>query len=287
MQLCDAVVDLLRLAATDIPADVEKALSAALARESAALPRSTLSVTLENICIARAETRAICQDTGVPIFFVSAPKGTPYIETVETLREAVRRATRAVPLRANAVDPVTGRNTGDGVGDGIPVVYWSESDSDAMRVDLLLKGGGSENIGGSYKLPDPALGAERDLEGVRMAVLDAVVKAQGRGCPPYIVGVGIAGTKDDAAVLAKRQLLRKLPDKNPIDALAHLEASLLEDVNTLSIGPSGLSGETTALGVKVGAHARHPATFFVEVSFGCWAHRRRTLVFREGSARYE
>jgi fumarate hydratase class I len=242
---------------------------------------------MENIRIARAEGRPLCQDTGVPIFFVTAAKGSSCAGMTATLREAVRRATREVPLRANAVDPVTGRNSGDGVGDGLPVVYYSDWDNDCHRIELLLKGGGSENIGGSYKLPDSALAAERDLDGVRLAVLDAVVKAQGRGCPPYVIGVGIAGTKDDAAVLAKRQLLRGIRDRSGDGALAALETELLEDINTLLIGPSGLSGKSTALGVKVGTHARHPATFFVEVSFGCWAHRRRTLTFRNGSALYE
>ena len=269
------------------PRDVEEALSAALARETDPLPRSTLSVTLENIHVARRESRPICQDTGVPVFFVTAARGTSYEGMADILREAVRIATATVPLRANAVDTVTGKNTGDGVGPGIPVIYFTEWQQDYHIIDLLLKGGGSENIGGSYKLPDDSLGAERDLDGVRLAVLDAVWKAQGRGCPPYLVGVGLGGTKDDAAVLAKRQLLRKVPDHNENDRLERFEREVLADINTLSIGPSGLGGASTALALKVGAHARHPATFFVEVCFGCWAHRRWRLKFRNGGSTYE
>ncbi len=287
MDVLHAVVELLKRTATDLPADVEFALRESLHREREPLAVSTLKVTLENIRLARHEGRPICQDTGVPIFFVTAARGTSYEGMVSVLSEAVRIATRELPLRANAVDPVTGINTGDGVGDGIPVVYFTEWQQDYHIIDLLLKGGGSENIGASYKLPDAALAAERDLEGVRRVVLDAVNRAQGRGCPPYIVSVAIAGTKDDAAVLAKRQLLRKLSDHSPNDALAAFEADILDEINSLSIGPAGLSGRTTALAVKAAAHARHPATYFVDVAFGCWAHRRRRIRLRGGEAVYE
>ena len=190
-------------------------------------------------------------------------------------------------MRPNAVDVLTGLNTGDGVGDGVPVVYFQEWQEDYSLIDLVLKGGGSENIGASYKLPDSSLSAQRDINGVRRVVLDAVFRAQGRGCPPYIVAVGVGGTKDDAAVLAKRQLLRKVTDKNEIRQLAGFEARLLDQINQLGIGPAGLSGRATAMAVKVGVHARHPATFFVDVAFGCWAHRRRRLRFRRGEAVYE
>jgi fumarate hydratase class I len=287
MDIVQAVVELLRKAATDLPADVEAALTAAFERETGSLPRSVLSVTLENIRAARAESRPMCQDTGVPIFFVTAARGTSYEGMVLVLGEAVRVATREVPLRANAVDIWTGRNTGDGVGEGVPVVYFTEWQQDYHIIDLLLKGGGSENIGASYKLPDAALGAQRDVDGIRKAVLDAAWRAQGKGCPPYIIGVGIAGLKDDAAVLARRQLLRKITDRAEDDTAVALERRLTDEINSLEIGPAGLSGGTTALAVKVAAHARHPATFFVDVAFGCWAHRRRRLRFREGHAVYE
>lgn len=287
MDILNAVVELLRKAATDLPPDIENALSASLRGETEALPCSTLAVTLDNVRVARAEKRPICQDTGVPIFFVTAARGTSHGGMVEVIREAVRIATRDVPLRANAVDPATGRNSGDGVGEGFPIIYCSEWQQDYHHIQLLLKGGGSENIGALYKLPDGSLGAGRNMPGVRLAVLDAVFKAQGRGCPPYVIGVGVAGTKDDAAVLAKRQLLRKLSDRAGSDTLAVFERDLLREINTLDIGPSGLSGKTTAIGVKVGVHARHPATFFVDVAFGCWAHRRWSLRFREGRATYE
>lgn len=287
MELVDAVVELLRKSATDLPADVEAALLAALSAETTPMARSMLSDYMENIRIARRDGRPICQDTGLPIFFVTAAMGLSYAKVVQTLTEAVGRATREVPLRPNAVDPMTGANTGDGTGEGVPIVYFTQWEESRTVIELLLKGGGSENVGASYKLPDPSLGARRDLDGVRRAVLDAVCNAQGRGCPPYIVAVAVAGTKDDSAVLAKRQLLRRLDDKSPIEALAQLESSLLYEINSLGIGPAGLSGAATALSVKAAVHARHPATFFVEVAFGCWAHRRGRLEFADGKALYE
>ncbi len=287
MEIIEAVTHLLRKAATDLPRDVEGALSGCLESETNPQARSVISVILENIEVSRAEGRPICQDTGVPIFFVTAARGTSYEGMVDILKEAVRRATADVPLRPNAVDTLTGGNTGDGVGDGIPLVYFTEWQENYHIIDLLLKGGGSENIGASYKLPDAALAAERDLDGVRRVVLDALYRAQGRGCPPYIVAVAVAGTKDDAALLAKTQLLRKVHDRHPDKTLARFEADLLADINRLGIGPAGLGGATTALAVKAGVHARHPATFFVDVAFGCWAHRRWRLRLGRKGAVYE
>lgn len=287
MDILDAVVELLRRTATDLPSDVESALKSALPHERDHRAVSTLKATLDNIAIARKEHRPICQDTGVPVFFVTAARGTSYDGMVSVLTEAVKIATHTVPLRANAVDVLTGRNSGDGAGEGIPVVYFTEWLQDYHIIDLLLKGGGSENIGATYKLPDPSINAERDMEGVRRAVLDTVWRAQGKGCPPYVIGVAVGALKDDVAVLAKKQLLRKLSDRAENEAVAAFEKQLLHEINSLEIGPSGLGGHTTAIGVKVGLHARHPATFFVDVSFGCWAHRRRRLRFREGHATYE
>jgi len=287
MQIIEAVSHLLKVAATDLPPDVEAALRKALRTEENPRARSALELVLENCRIARRERRPICQDTGLPIFFVTAPVGSSHQGLVEVLRQGVRRATEEVPLRPNAVDPLTGANTGDGVGDGVPIIYYSQWQQDYTLVELLLKGGGSENVGADYKLPDRSIGAARDLDGVRRAVLDAVFAAQGRGCPPYFVGVGVAGTKDDAAVLAKRQLLRPLDERNERPTAAKLEERLLCEINELGIGPSGLSGATTAFAVKAGFHARHPATFFVHVAFGCWAHRRRRLRFHDGEAVFE
>ncbi|UCC91255.1 MAG: fumarate hydratase, partial [Candidatus Aenigmatarchaeota archaeon] len=153
-----------------------------------------------------------------------------------------------------------------------PVIHFEESDK--FGVELLMKGGGSENVSGIYSLPDPELKADRDIEGVRKCVLDAVMKAQGEGCPPYILGVALGGSLEEVANLSKRQLLRKLDDENDDSELVKFEKELLREINKLGIGPSGLGGKTTALGVKVTKSLRHPASFFVGIAFSCWALRR-------------
>ena len=149
----------------------------------------------------------------------------------------------------------------------------------APVVTLLMKGGGSENMSRQYSLPDAALGAGRDLEGVRRCVLDAVQKAQGYGCAPGILGVCIGGDRACGFEEAKHQLLRSLDDSNADPELARLEKRVLKEANSLGIGPMGLGGKTTLLGVKIGSRPRVPASFFVTVAYLCWAARRQTVKF--------
>lgn len=280
LKLRDGVVELYKKVATSLPPDVEEAVRAASAGEAeGSTAASTLSVISENIRRARETFRPLCQDTGVPVFYVKVPMGLSHIELRQTILEATREATHKVPLRPNAVDVITEKNSGDNTGEGFPIIYLEETSAGTLTIDLMLKGAGSENAGQLYKLPLSELGAPRDLEGVRRCVLDAVQKAQGRGCPPYIVGVGIGATKDQVTKLAKEQLMRKLRDVNKVSELAELERLLLEDINRLGIGPMGLGGRTTALGVKIGVNHRHPASYFVDVSVGCWAMRRGRLIW--------
>jgi fumarate hydratase class I len=196
-----------------------------------------------------------------------------------TIIEATRLATEKVPLRPNAVDSITDKNSGDNTGIGFPVIYMEETRESSLTIDLMLKGAGCENAGQLYKLPVEELKAQRDLEGVRKCVIDTVQKAQGRGCPPYILGVGIGATKDQVTKLAKEQLMRRLNDVNKIEQLAELESRILNEINELGIGPMGLGGRTTALGVKIGVNHRHPASYFVDVSVSCWATRRGRLIW--------
>ena len=280
LKLLDGIVELYKKVAASLPPDVEEALKSALPRESeGSAAVSSLSVILENTKRARETARPICQDTGVPVFYVKVPFGLSQNELKQTILEATREATQKVPLRPNAVDIITDKNSGDNTGEGFPIIYFEETPSGSLIIDLMLKGGGSENAGQTYKLPLEELGAERNLEGVRMCVLDAIQKAQGRGCPPYIVGVGIGAAKDQVARRAKEQLMRKLNDVNKIDELARLEKQLLAEINELGIGTMGLGGRITALGVKVGVNHRHPASYFVDVSLGCWAMRRGRLIW--------
>jgi len=270
------IVGLLRSCATGLPRDVEAALKAAYLRERGT-GREVLGTILENVAAARRLSYPLCQDTGTPIFYVTTPRSYDRLKIGGEITAAVRDATRSIPLRPNAVDPVTGENSGDNTGIGFPVVHFQEWDRKKVRIELMLKGGGSENVTQLYRLPDAGLKAGRDLDGAARCVLDAVNKAQGLGCPPYIIGVGLGGLADESLKLSKRQLMRRLKDKNRDPELAGLEKKLLKDINTLRIGPMGLGGKTTALAVKAGKQHRGPASYFVAVSFMCWACRRGVI----------
>jgi fumarate hydratase class I len=147
---------------------------------------------------------------------------------------------------------------------------------------LMLKGGGCENVGAQYSLPNTKLGADRNLAGIKKVILDAVYQAQGQGCAPGILGIGIGGDRETSYMISKKQFFRKLDDKNPNPDLAALEEEILEKANQLGIGPMGFGGKTTLLGVKADWAHRLPASFFVSVSYMCWAERRRTMKFYDG-----
>ena len=284
----EALFDLVRRTACELPADVEQALRRAHSEEA---PNSTarmiLASFLENMALAGEKQVPLCQDTGMPLFFVHHPPGLSHRAMRRVCEEVVARATREQLLRPNAVDPVTGRNSGTCVGRGTPGVFFEEWDDDAISVALMLKGGGSENVGRQYSLPDDTLSAGRDLEGVRRVALDAIRRAEGKGCPPGILGICIGADRSSGYAHSKHQLLRPLDDANPDPALAELEARILREANTLGIGPLGLGGKTTLLGVKIGALHRHPASFFVTVTYMCWEHRRREIrIEADGTYRF-
>jgi fumarate hydratase class I len=216
------------------------------------------------------------------VAWVSYPVGVSTRLLQGALEEAVRKATELNYLRPNAVDSVTGKNTGDGAGRGIPHVHFKEWDDPAVEVRMILKGGGCENVGVQYKLPDTRLGAGRDLEGVRRVVLDSVVQAQGKGCAPGVLGVCVGGDRVSGFEESKCQLLRPLADRNPESELAELEERLLREGNELGIGPMGFGGETTLLGVKLGVLDRLPASYFVTISYMCWADRRAGVRIENG-----
>ena len=285
MKRIEAIVDLYRTAATSLPKDIESALQSALKRETIPRSRQALTIILENTRLAQERKQPLCQDTGVPVFFVQIPFGKSQRELMSEIVKATRVATRTIPLRPNAVDVISERNSGNNTGIGIPVVYFQETKDRKLIIDLMLKGAGSENIGQLYKLPDEVLKAERDLTGVRKCVLDAVYKAQGRGCPPYIIGVGVGATKDQVTKLAKEQLLRKINRPSKRNILERFERKALSEINRLGIGPLGFGGKTTAIGVKIGVNYRHPASYFVDVSISCWADRRARLLWSESSCR--
>lgn len=276
--LTDAFVELIRRAATQLPADMQRALSEAKGREEpGSAAEGALDTILQNVELARANSTPICQDTGTPIFDVYYPVGVSTRRLAEQIRAACAIATERAYLRPNAVDSLTGQNSGDNTGIDFPTLHFHEWDEDGIKVDLLLKGGGCENVSTQYKLPNSELGAGRDLEGVRRVVLDAVNRAQGLGCAPGVLGVAVGGDRGSSYVKSKQQLLRPLDDTNPEPDLAALEDRLLDEGNELGIGPMGFGGQTTLLGVKVSTLHRLPASYFVSVAYMCWANRRASM----------
>jgi len=282
MSLVSEIIRLYHRMATDLSADIHAGLVKAHASEEHGAPgHVALSTIIDNVELARSESKPMCQDTGYPVFFVTLPEGASVNRVREAIVEATRIATAEIPLRPNAVDSVTGKNSGDNTGTLFPLIYFDGWDRDHLLIRAMLKGGGSENCGATYKLPDSRLGAGRDLEGVRKVVLDAVHAAQGRACPPYVLGIGLGGSKDSVARLSKQQLLRELDDTNSLPDLAGLERRLLEEANMLGIGPIGVGGKTCVMGVKVGAAHRHAASYFVDVAFCCWADRKGSLEYHD------
>ena len=274
----DSILDLIVRTSTDLPPDVRAAMSTALAAEPAGTRSSqALTIIAQNIDLAVDNEGAICQDTGMPTFEVHTPVGANQIEMRRQIREAVAEATRRGKLRPNSVDSITGKNSGDNLGPGTPIVHFDQWERDAIEVKLILKGGGCENTNAQYALPvDLAhLGrADRNLDGVRKCILHAVWNAQGKGCAPGAVGVCVGGDRTSGYTHAKEQLFRTLDDVNADPRLAELEASIMATVNDLDIGTMGFGGKVTLIGCKIGALNRLPASFFVSVAYDCWAFRR-------------
>jgi fumarate hydratase class I len=284
-EITEALVELIRRAATDLPADMEQALTKAKGEEEpGSAAEGALDTILLNVQMARQHATPICQDTGTPIFEVYYPLGISTRNIAEQIREAASRATKEAYLRPNAVNSLTGKNSGDNTGEDFPTIHFHEWESDAIHMELLLKGGGCENVSAQYKLPHGGLSAGRDLDGVRKVVLEAVHKAQGKGCSPGVLGIAIGGDRGSSYLKSKQQLLRKLNDHNPVEELAELEERVYEEANQLGIGPMGFGGKTTVLGVKVGAQHRLPASYFVSIAYMCWANRRASMdvVFDQG-----
>ena len=281
--LTDSLVELIRRSSTTIPRDVQEAIARAAQREE---PNSgaqiTLRLLLENIRLAEATSRPVCQDTGALLFFIQHGREYSQRAIRTAINAALPIATQRNYLRLNTVDPITGKNPGDNTGVGVPFVEFEDggqvNNLSYLEITLLQKGGGSENVSGQYSLPDGPLRAARDLDGVRRCIIDGVHKAQGKGCAPGIIGIGIGGDRATSYLTAKHQLLRRLDDRSPDRALAELEARLIEELNSLGIGPMGTGGRTTVLGVKAGIAYRVPACYFVSMAYMCWALRRHTMV---------
>lgn len=315
--LLDTFVELIRKTSCDLPEDVVNAIENGLLSEKRdSIAYNTLQMILKNIEIAREKSLPMCQDTGTPVFYITLPNPllSPFTKSPLVpplikggmggfrgiINQAIKESVHKLYLRPNIVDILTGKNLGDRTGPGYPVINFEEWKKDYIKVILILKGGGCENVGTQYALPSPinlslhvvsreALGdkdsrvnAGRDLEGVRRCILDAVHKAQGRGCAPGILGVCIGGDRVSSYEESKRQLLRSLDDRNKNPLLDKLEQSIIKDSNKLGIGPMGFGGMTTLLGVKIGSLCRIPPSYFVSVTYMCWAYRRRGFEYKSG-----
>lgn len=286
--LTPEILELVRLTSTDLPPDIEASLRRSLEQEEpGSAARGAFETILKNVELSRANSTPICQDTGTPLFYVHYPAGWSTRELRRQIEAAVEQATKKSYLRPNSVNALTDKNTGNNLGDGyFPTIHFEEVDGDELSISLMLKGGGCENVGAQYSMPDTRLGAGRDLAGVRKVVLDAAHKAQGQGCAPGVLGIAIGGDRGSSYYASKENLLRRLDDINPDPQLAELEERLTAEANTLGIGPMGFGGNTTVLGTKISGMHRLPASYFVSISYMCWAYRRRTMTVNGDSITY-
>ena len=272
-KLIEALVKETKLAVTTLPDDVKEAITNAYKKESNPVAKKILESIIENYTLAEKNGRPICQDTGTLTWFVDVGIKFPLIlELKDIIREAAKKATEKVPIRPNAVDPWRAKNSGDNTGRYIPWINWEIRDGDDAILTLLPKGGGSE-FTVQLRMISPGLG----IKGIKEAVIRTVYEAGGKPCPPTIIGVGVGGGGDIALKLGKIAVLRPLNQKNEDPFLAKLEEELYEKLNSLGIGPMGLGGDTTVLGVHIEWAHRHPATLPVGVVTQCWAARRATI----------
>ncbi|OPX60847.1 MAG: fumarate hydratase [Methanobacterium sp. PtaB.Bin024] len=272
------VCRLFKEAVIKLPEDVKKALKFAYDIEEDETALLNLKAILDNITAAENMAIPLCQDTGLPILFVKC--GNIDVENgnegiIAGIINGVKRATDEIPLRPNVVDPLTRRNTGNNTGRFIPQIDVELVNTDSVEITVFPKGFGSEN-NNSLKMALPGEG----VEGVKDFVLETVLAAGGKPCPPIVVGVGIGGSSDMALKLAKKSLLRKIGEHHSEERMANLEKEMLEMVNSTGIGPMGMGGKTTALDVKIEYADTHTAGLPIGVCIQCWAARRATGVLK-------
>ena len=287
MSFAESIYQLIVQTSTNLPSDVRRLMASALERET---PLSRASLALQtialNVDMACSSERPICQDTGMPTFIVHTPVGFDQIALEEEIRAQVARATKTGKLRPNSVDSLTGKNSGDNLGPGTPVIHFHQHRQDEVEIKLVLKGGGCENKNIQYSVPCELEGlgrADRDLDGIRKCLMHAVYQAQGQGCSAGYLGVCVGGDRTSGYDHAKMQLFRNADDVNPLPELAELEKYITDSANKLHIGTMGWGGEVTLLGCKIGVLNRLPASFFVSVAYECWAFRRLGVVLDPAS----
>ena len=276
-----SIIDLLRKAEIELPEDVINALMKAEASEESPVAKFQLQAILKNIELAEKHGIPMCQDTGIMIFFIEL--GTEFhagFDLEAAIREAVILATKEIPLRPNAVSPLIRENSGNNTGPGIPDIHWKMVPGNHLKVTFAPKGAGSENMSALRMLNPTEIGSIKNF------VLETVLNAGGMPCPPLVLGVGIGGSFDAAARLAKEALLEPLacPEEDLGKVFGKvtektLGKEILEAVNSLEIGCMGLGGSTTALAVNVKVAHCHTASLPVAVNIQCWANRHASIIF--------
>jgi len=281
-QFKNSILKLITETSANLPPDVRRALARTMNDETpntqSALALQTIAINVDMACDGVAP---ICQDTGMPTFEIRTPVDANQIVMKRWILEAVAEATKLGKLRPNSVDSLTGKNSGNNLGPGTPVVHFEQWENDEIDVRLILKGGGCENKNIQYSVPCTLenLGrADRTMDGIRKCIMHAVFQAQGQGCSVGAIGVAIGGDRASGYHYAKQQLFRLLDDINPNPELAKLEEYVMENANKLGIGTMGFGGKATLIGCKVGVYNRLPASFFVSVAYDCWAFRRLGVV---------
>lgn len=280
--LKESLIELTRRTSAEIPDDIHRTLLHYMEEEEKnTIGMQALDIIQRNIQIARNKSQPICQDTGSVLFYVKAPRSLYEGDFIQVTEEAVRESTKKGFLRQNSVNSLTGKNDGTNVGPGAPYIHFHQWEKPQIEVKLILKGGGCENVGAQYSMPYEPLEADRDLAGCRKVILDAVLQAQGKGCGPGVLGIAIGGDRATGYAYSKTQFLRKMDDVNPVPELAALEKEITDTANKLGIGPMGFGGKTTLLGTKICTINRVPASYFVSISYMCWAFRRQGVLLSE------
>ncbi len=277
----NAIVELLRKTVVKLPADVEQAIRKAYAAETDEVPRMQLKAIIDNIELAEKMNTPMCQDTGVTIFYVTLPRNCG-VNVEKGIVEGVRKATKEVPLRPNAVHPLTRKNPGDNVGERMPYINWKSADQEHIEITVMTKGAGSENMS-QLAMLTPSAG----LKGVKEFVLNTLLRAGSNPCPPTIIGLGIGGSADISMKLAKEALLRPIDVRHKDPEIAKLETELFEAINMLGVGPMGLGGKTTMLGLNIEYAYCHTASLPVAINVQCWAGRRGTVkIYPDGKLKF-
>jgi fumarate hydratase class I len=284
-----SMLELVSETSSNLPPDVRRAVAGAMELETpgtqSALALQTIAVNIDMAC---DNVAPICQDTGMPTFEIKTPVGVNQMLMSRQIAEAIVEATKQGKLRPNSVDSLSGKNSGNNLGEGTPVIHYEQWERDDIEVRLILKGGGCENKSIQYSVPTelPNLGrADRSLDGIRKCILHSVYQAQGQGCSVGAIGVAIGGDRASGYHYAKQQLFRPLDDVNPNPQLARLEQYVMEHANKLGIGTMGFGGKATLIGCKIGAYHRLPASFFVSVAYDCWAFRRLGVIIDPATGR--